>query len=240
MSRPFIVHEQDLTAAWRAAFLAAYQYGELCPLVATISGFEGFPGADAKIVAALDRELKEAGEWQSATTASTIFPSALWNPAAPREDLYERYQRVLPKLKRVRANRRGTYFQRLIAFGNPPLNQLEFVIGTWEKGIRRRSALVASLFDPVRDHIATPMLGFPCLHQVSFAPEGGSLAVTGWYTNQYLFSRGFGNYLGLARLGAFVANAMSMPLGRVTCVASIASIGRVPKKRLQSLVSELS
>jgi hypothetical protein len=42
------------------------------------------------------------------TVANTIFPSSMWNAAAPRRLLFDRYQKVAPRLRRSsRKNNRG-------------------------------------------------------------------------------------------------------------------------------------
>ena len=118
------------------------------------------------------------------------------------------------------------------------LNQLAHVISTWRKGNTRRSALQAGIFDPLSDHTHGPYLGFPCLHQVSFVPgRGDSLSVVGYYGRQYILERAYGNYLGLARLGRFMASEMELQLTRVTCVAGAATLGsRVRKSDVRDLL----
>ena len=178
--------------------------------------------------------------------ANTIFPISLWNPEADRKQLYERYRRIMPNVLTYRRNRHGVYFQRLIAFGHgsayggDDVNQLEHIIQTWHGGNRRRSALHAAIFDPYKDHTHQRMRGFPCLQQVAFAPQGSDgLAVTGFYATQYIFERAYGNYLGLCRLGRFMAQEMGKQLTQVTCVASRALRDR-PKGVLQGMAGEIS
>ena len=124
------------------------------------------------------------------------------------------------------SNRNGVYFQRLIAFGHElnmqdGVNQLEHVIQTWSGGNHRRSALQAAVFDPRKDHTNQRQRGFPCLQQVAFARIGDNgLAVTGFYATQYMFERAYGNYLGLCRLGHFMAHEMGLRLSQVVCIAT--------------------
>ena len=138
-------------------------------------------------------------------------------------------------------NRNGVYFQRLISFGRDASgrngkNQLEHIIETWQKCNRRRSALQAAVFDPLKDHTHQRRRGFPCLQQVAFAPIGnGNMSVTGFYATQYIFERAYGNYLGLCHLGQFMAQEMNLRLDRVTCIASIALRSRANKGDLMEL-----
>ena len=176
--------------------------------------------------------------------ANTIFPNSLWNPQRPRADLYKRYLSIIHRVRKHRGNRYGVYFQRLISFGSTDeakesVNQLEFIISTWLGGNRRRSALQASLLDPWVDHTNQPVRGFPCLQQVAFAPgRDGSLTVTGFYAKQYIYERAYGNYLGLCRLGHFMAHEMGLTLSRVVCIATPAA--RVhSKKHLSKLAYQV-
>jgi hypothetical protein len=41
---------------------------------------------------------------------------------------------------------------------------------------------------------------------------------------QYLFERAYGNYLGLARLGEFMAHEMGLRLERVVCFSAVAKL----------------
>src|SRR3546814_7420399 len=76
------------------------------------------------------------------------------------------------------------------------------------------SSDLATTFDPGRDHVASAQLGFPCLQQVSFEPTTAGLVVNAFYATQQVFDKAYGNYLGLAQLGAFMAHEMDIPLAR--------------------------
>ena len=45
--------------------------------------------------------------------------------------------------------------------------------------------------------------------------------VNAFYATQYAFERAYGNYLGLCRLGHFVAHELKLTLDRVTCFTGI-------------------
>lgn len=178
--------------------------------------------------------------------ANTIFPISLWNPRKKRQKFYERYLRIMPRVLKDPRNRYGVYFQRLIAFGykagrEGSVNQLEHIIQTWHMGNHRRTALQAAVFDPHRDHTHQRQRGFPCLQQVTFAQQGSSgMAVTGFYATQYIFRRAYGNYLGLCRLGHFMAKEMKRQLTQVTCIASPAKLDSdKTKKSLQEVTRNI-
>jgi len=144
-------------------------------------------------------------------------------------------------------NPHGTYFERMIQFGGQesPVNQLEQVIATWvEHRNHRHSALQVSIFDPHHDHKHNRRLGFPCLHQVCFTPLGENgvegLAVTGFYATQHLLTKAYGNYLGMIRLGHFVAQAIGLKLARMTCFSAKVVLGDgITKEILRSLHQSL-
>lgn len=238
------VEESNLSLAWGKALLLASARGrsEICPLVVHVTGFKesGEAQEEPTIRGALDNLLMKTGRQSVETVANTIFPASLWNREASRHLLFERYQRISPRLRKVRANNHGIYFERMIA-GGPKRhpNQLDFAISTYlaRRGVRR-SVLQVGVFDPNQDHSAAALRGFPCLQHVSFSPVGGELRVNAFYASQYLVERAYGNYLGLCRLGRFVAHEMKLRLTRMTCLVGIAEC-EVPKKHVSSLLEAI-
>jgi thymidylate synthase len=138
--------------------------------------------------------------------------------------LFNRYERLLPKLRRVRANVHGIYFERMIAGGpGGTENQLEFAIRTYTaRPAVRRSVLQIGIFDPGLDHSASALRGFPCLQHVTFVPTRDGLFLNAFYATQYMIERAYGNYLGLCRLGHFVGHELGVPLARVTTFIGLA------------------
>lgn len=246
MNRPVVIEGNNLSVAWGRAFLEVVRAREIAPLVVVINELDNAePPEVAEIRETLDRALEAEGEGLSChTVANTIFPQSLWNPEANRQELYERYVRILPRIRKHRGNRYGLYFERLILFGHDDnlqggVNQLEHIIQTWNAGNHRRTALQAAVFDPQRDHTNQRRRGFPCLQQVAFARHGDDgLAVTGFYPTQYMFERAYGNYLGLCRLGRFMAHEMGLSLAQVTCIATPAVRDR-PRSMLSGLAEHV-
>lgn len=243
---PLLIQETNLSHAWAQAFLAAATIGggEISPLIVTVTGFiDNRPIETPSIRHMLDQALLSNKQSLCETVASTIFPQSLWNPSVGREQLFRRYKDLLPGLKQLEpSNKYGLYFERLIAFGSGPekVNQLDHIIRTYRGGNHRRSALQASVFDPSMDHTNQPRRGFPCMQQVAFAPSGnGEMAVTAFYGVQHLFEKAYGNYLGLCRLGHFMAQELGLRLTRLTCIASVAKLGNVNKRDIQKLCQEL-
>jgi hypothetical protein len=245
MTSSLVIEDNNLSVAWGKAFLEVVRAKEIAPLVVVIRDLDhAEPPEVPAIREALDHALEADGRGLSChTVANTIFPS-LWNAAANRQDLYERYVRILGRVRRHPSNKYGVYFERLISFGHDSqlqggVNQLEQIIQTWNGGNHRRTALQAAVFDPRKDHTNQRQRGFPCLQQVAFAPHSDNgLAVTGFYATQYMFERAYGNYLGLCRLGRFMAQEMGLRLAQVTCIATPAVRDR-SKVRLKALAEHI-
>jgi thymidylate synthase len=240
-----LIEEQNLSHAWAKAFLKLMSPGvrEIQPLLIIINKFESnIPIEDSEIREAVDNSLKRYGKSSCHTVANTIFPKSLWNQNIKRDFLYKRYLEILPRLRKCPKNRYGLYFERLINFGQerPQKNQIEHIIKTYLGGNHRRSALLASIINPYVDHTHQKQRGFPCLQQVSFTPFGnGSLSIIGTYATQHIFERAYGNYLGLCRLGHFMANEMGLELKKMICFTSIAKLG-INKYSVRALEQEVN
>lgn len=226
MTNKQFIEEPNLSTAWAASMKAAYADGkqEIVPLVVSITGFDnsGKVIEDPNIRSALDQYLAQTGDQTVETVANTIFPVSMWNPNAPRAQLFERYSRMFSRLQAASTkNRHGVYFQRMIEGGstaNP--NQLEYILGGYTSGVRR-SLLQVAIFNPSIDHATTGPRGFPCLQHITFSPSGDELSVNAFYAFQYMVEKAYGNYLGLCRLGQFVAHELGLKLTRVTCYSGI-------------------
>ena len=254
MNSPLIVESNNLSVAWGNAFLQVYRAGEISPLVVVINGLDNAePGEIPVIRNLLDASLAANGNGLSCLeVANTIFPISLWNPERDRNDLFQRYINIFPRIRKHPRNQHGVYFQRLISFGHDGnlqhgVNQLDHIISTWKRGNRRRTALQAAVFDPSKDHTNQRRRGFPCLQQVAFARIGDDgLSVTGFYATQYMFERAYGNYLGLCRLGHFMAHEMGLRLSQVVCMATPAVRYRTKKalkglsKQVEAALAELT
>jgi hypothetical protein len=75
----------------------------------------------------------------------------------------------------------------------------------------------------------TALLVFRCLQHVTFVPmHDGTLTMNAFYATQQIFRKGYGNYLGLCRLGAFMAGEMGLKLSRVCISVGVAKMD-IPK-----------
>jgi thymidylate synthase len=242
-----LIFDENVSHAWARAFItcATSQHQEILPLVVRIGTTFGYR-EDEKIRNMLDVALQQKQAKPIGEVANTIFPDSLWNRRASRETLFSRFTRIWPRIRKSEANRYGHYFRRMIAFGakddRTGVNQLEHVISTWAKGNSRRSAFQVSIFDPTEDHTDQRQRGFPCLHQVSIVPGKEGLSICGYYGSQTLLEKAYGNYLGLIRLGVFIAQEFNMTLTHVTCIASVARLAnkQIPALERRRLVTDLS
>jgi len=248
---PVTIETTTISAAWSTALAALVAPGVDTAALLSVSINLPPDGASPEIPAvkqALDISLRAEGEKPIDTVASTIFPLSMWDLAQPRQALFDRYLRVLPKLKRASsANRYGMYFERMIDWpdrgANAALrrNQLDHIIRTYQANNHRRSALQVAIFDPAKDHTHQRQRGFPCLNQIAFQPDSrsGTLAVTGVYALQNIYEKAYGNYLGLYHLGQFMAHELQLELVQVNCIASTAVRGAITKAGARRLLEQL-
>ncbi len=64
------------------------------------------------------------------------------------------------------------------------------------------------------------------------------MAVNGFYAMQYLFERAYGNYLGLCRLGNFVAHELGRELVQMNCMIGIGKVD-VNSSDVKGLIKDL-
>lgn len=255
--QPIFIEKNNLSYAWAEAVrrVDASPSHEMSPLVVSITGFDEnlYPQEDIKFRCSIDKWRTTQGLQPIRTIANTLFPDSYWNPNRERSLLYERYRKVWPSIRKSNGNHFGTYFQRLINFNDlnshwqklEGINQLEHIISIWENGNHRRSALQATIFDPFKDHTNQRQRGFPCLQQISIVPHNNqNMSLVGIYPLHYLIERAYGNYLGLAWLGRFMAINMGLQLRDITCISTTAKIdspNRAPINDLLKIINpELS
>jgi len=217
---------------------------EISPVIVRIDTSAcGLPSYHSALVRDLDEFLGADGP-SVQTTANTIFPESLSHGAG---NIYERFEKIWGHVKKAPGNRHVHYFRRLTAYGEERLdkavNQLQHIVETYNgtrgrKPVHRRSALIATTFDPTLDHDARPQRGFPCLQQVCFVPQlkEGKMMVNAIYAMQYLSNRAFGNYLGLVNLGRFMAREMHLTLTEVQCIVSVLHLGKMNKTKAEEIV----
>lgn len=210
------------------------------------------------MVRALDECLKQddQGYQPVEMVAFTIFPDRLWKMCGGNRN--EFYREAMRNLRTYTTweptkNRGGMYFGRMFGFGvdhktggslgyeatkalDASGNQIEHVIRQLKKSVEKgrtvaRMQLQAATFDPFRDLTTSGQPCFPCLQHIAFNTdiEKGELELSAFYATQQLYVKAYGNWLGLCRLGAFVALQSGLRLTRFTCFASVQKMDKSPK-----------
>jgi hypothetical protein len=59
--------------------------------------------------------------------------------------------------------------------------------------------------------------------------RSGTLGLNAFYATQQLFVKAYGNWLGLARLGVFLAHEMGLRFDRLTCFAGLEKMDQRPR-----------
>ena len=219
-NEPVKIDSDNLSLGWAEVIEQLAKRGVSClsPLLLSIR-FDG-SGTIEEIPAirqAVDDFLAAQGKRSTENVAWTIFPQRYLKLAAgDRALFYDLFNRAFRRVRKFnpRNNRRGSYFQRLVDYndeGRGP-NQLEWIINEYHTHpkARRRSKYQATTFDPERDHTSAGQLEFPCLQHISFTFDDGELRLNAFYATQQIARKAYGNYLGLAQLGMFMAAAMDM------------------------------
>jgi hypothetical protein len=245
-----LIEAQTLSAAWVDALQATLNSaGKAVNLAVTWRGtdedtqirqaVDQFLEGRRKDALACDGKRHAWTVWSVETVANTIFPVDLYLPQQGDEAISIFSELYMEGREFARSvSPEGEYCERLVAWPGPdgPVNQLE-VLAAKLRRVRDqhkggRGALssdyelaVADPSDSFDLRIQAPGLngspyGFPCLSHISVTIHGGELHLTAMYRNQHLVRKGYGNYLGLSRLGSALANEAGLPLGEVMVIAT--------------------
>lgn len=237
-TKPVVIESHSVSDAWAQVYLHVLQNPgtEIAPLVVTIDGFDVETIAESEGVRqALDLLLSKKGKTSIENVAFTIFPQKYLKIArGNRHEMYKLYNGSFGRIQSAnrQLNGRGLYFQRMIQYEGAPLdgNQLEWIISQYTGRIGvRRSMFQAAIFDARKDHVAQAQLGFPCMQYISFEPTKAGLVVNAFYATQQIFDKAYGNYLGLAQLGMFMAKEMGTTLSRLNITVGVAKFERITK-----------
>jgi hypothetical protein len=244
------ISESSLTRAWMVATDQLLNAGgEVFSLVVSIADPSEPAGSEADVRRYLDSVLTKARLQDTQTVANTIFPIALANGRSA-ERLYDTYSnKTFSVLRRFAPNRRGTYFLRMIkrdSQRHPKVvsrNPLDELIKKMRVELERgtgilRCAYELAVYDPLDD--ASVRMGFPCLSHVSLKldPDHGRLHLTALYRNQQYIERAYGNFLGLARLQAFIARETELEVGELVCHATHAEVDHLGKRAVRDLLNK--
>jgi hypothetical protein len=249
---PLSVQNEDLSLAWGEVLLKLLTPGvnAIAPLTVSITSFAegGNPIESPSIRTALEDVFKAHNiEPDIEAVAFTIFPEEYWELAnSDRSEFFELFRDSFPRMQdwNSRHNFRGSYFQRLVDYEgeNRGPDQLDWIISEFLRRPQQRvSQFQATTFDPRRDLSRSAQVEFPCLQHVSFVPLDDCLVMNACYATQQVLRKGYGNYLGLSRLGAFMAAQMGLCFDRLNIFVGVAKMDAIGKTdpALQALASEV-
>ncbi len=151
---------------------------------------------------------------------TTIFPYKFLSRKYSREELYSRYLEVIERAS-WKDQRWGTYFLRLISFGESNINQLETVINSlnvWKSN--HKAALVLHLSSANTDSL-TKIMGNPCLQYIEIlCPDSNTLSLLAVYRNHDFYRKTLGNFIGLGQLQQFICSETGRNPGELTCISA--------------------
>ncbi len=219
---PVLVDSPDVRAAWAHAMSLLVESAPRYSLVVNIVDPCLIPERELQ---ALDPSQFDGRAKPLLDVASTIFPRRpMRNGETPEDFLAERV-RVYDRWHRRSRGSWGTYFNRLVSFGESKTNQLTRSIAALNGWARRQhAAIVVHLSSPEFDRPRAQ--GQPCWHYGEFLCEDdGRLSLLVVYRSHDYFLKALGNFVGLGRLLKFMAENSGMERGRLICVSSYATLG---------------
>jgi len=146
--------------------------------------------------------------------ANTIFPDKIMQKSSSRLDFYERYKKIHQRSWNPKGW--GTYFLRLISFGQKNINQLEVIISKlkdWERN--PKGALVFHLSSPETDK-PRPR-GGPCWQFGELCCNEGKVDFVVVYRNHDYFEKALGNFIALSKLLSFICRESEKIPGKLVC-----------------------
>jgi hypothetical protein len=197
------------------------------------------------------------------TVANTLFPISLYRRG--RTDAFFR-NAIAGQLgrggKSTSWQPSGTYIGRLIRYpiadGKSTINQLEILLDRLRSASRKdyyelglggsatddqapggNACEITGLDGGMPIYLPgfdNQIRGGQCLSHISLTLIGNRLSLTALYRHQVYVTRAYGNYLGLARLLAFLAHESGRDIGEIMVVASHADIDAT-RTAAQSLLS---
>lgn len=220
---PGVVHADDLSTAWRdtLTMVADHPTGKMSHVITTIQDAQAEIPA---IRAQADRLLQARRRPSIETVANTIFPIQMATTSTSPDQLTARYRAAYPAIKRFHGNRSGTYFGRLVDHPDSrsrPGDQIARLITKLQSEITTGKPMGARYEIAVRSANDNGRRGFPCMSSCSFQLDHDCLHLLAIYRYEYLVEKGYGNYLGLARLLAYVAGEAELLAGKLTIMCGL-------------------
>jgi len=168
---------------------------------------------DAWVTRFNPRAVRAKGD-QIRDVMNTVFPQKTRQKSADRHVFYSRYKKAH---QRGTKKGWGTYFLRLIQFGEKKENQLEnaiHVLRTWKNN--PHAAITFHLSSPETDSIRPR--GGPCWHYGEvLCADKDSVELVAVYRNHDYFNKALGNFIALSRLLRFIAQETGRSPKRLVC-----------------------
>lgn len=187
-------------------------------------------------------------EKQSVTAVrNTIFPAALAEDYVEPGELAAEYLEDY-KVLRGLGSSQGTYFGRICEYPHPDGSSTPQLVQTVEKLIdarkntRWRAIYQLNIYAEHKDRSKKRGF-FPCMAHLAFqlglgdGGEADQLDCVALYRYQDLILKGYGNFLGLAELQAYVAKASGFRPGELTILAGHAHL--TPSGEARSILNEM-
>jgi thymidylate synthase len=213
-----LIEETNALAAWRQGCSLLSRDTEAYNVVTTIADptrldHDWFAEHNPRT---LDPTVQTVSE-----VATTIFPFKLVGRGYTRQEFYDHYLASHDRARRIhRKTRRswGTYFRRLICFGESQTNQLEQAITAIRSWTRNHKAAVVMHTSSVDTDSLRKHTGNPCLQYVELlCPTSNTVSMLAVYRNHDYFHKVLGNFIGLGQLLKFVGDETGRAPGTLVC-----------------------
>ena len=220
---PGVVHADDLSTAWldTVTMVADSPSSKMSHVITTVQNAQVEIPA---IRAQADRLLEARRHPSIETVANTIFPIQMATTSTSPDQLTARYRAAYPAIRRFHGNHKGTYFGRLVDHPDSrarPGDQVTRLITKLRSEIATGRPMGARYEVAVRSANDDGRRGFPCMSSCSFQLDHDRLHLLAIYRYEYLVEKGYGNYLGLARLQAYVAGEAGLRAGKLTIMCGL-------------------
>lgn len=148
------IEEANVSRAWLEAVRALARKGSDPRALHMVVSIADPTTEEPEIRRAVDMLLADVDLPPVETVANTIFPATIAATSNSHAQLAERYLAYLPRLRKFKGNRLGTYFGRLIAYPGPdgPVDQLARAIERMQKGGLARFTRYEALIDQPTPH----------------------------------------------------------------------------------------
>jgi len=222
ISEPTVISEGSIVEAWRVAAKLIVDHGDRFNVTVHIRKPAEY---DEEEIESLDPKRVDLGVNSVFDVANTIFPRGRGHENDTAAAFLHHYGATYHRSHSRKPTAWGTYFQRMLTFGEGGKNQLLKTIdcmNDWKAKPRAAFGLHLS-----GAHLDNPRpLGAPCWQYGQFIRTDDSvLSLSVMYRSHDYFQKALGNFLGLSRLLCFVCHHTKQSAGTLTCLSTYAHLG---------------